>query len=170
MNTCLKTQKSSHALTLYRISWIVESPNGTLVAFSLLIYRRGNCGCVEFLYEWVKDWEKVVEGVYCQELSIKSFLSSWGYCDQGQSIEWKRVSASVFSCILLLNRWATIGSCAVALFFWPKIDRKRFSELFSLSQASLFLVVGVFAGHCPNASMLQCRVHRTELVGISLFL
>lgn len=41
------------------------------------------------------------------------------------------------------HHWAPIDSCVVVRSFWPKIYRKRFSELFALSQTSSCLVVGV---------------------------
>lgn len=75
------------------------------------------------------------------------------------SVEWECVGAPISSCVLLLynwasreldHRWATIGSCAVARFFWSKIDRKRSSEVFVPIKASICLVVGVLTGHCPD--------------------
>lgn len=63
----------------------------------------------------------------------------------------------------LYQRWATIGSYAVAWFFWNKIDQERFSELFALSTASLYLVVRVLTSHChigavklPDANFRNC--------------
>lgn len=49
------------------------------------------------------------------------------------------------SCVVVMNSWANIDSCAVARSFCPKVNRKR---LCALSKFSLCLLVGVQTGHC----------------------
>lgn len=109
--------------------------------------------------EWTKSQQICLAIMSCVKNTLRLYFKNkksgiTGNCEADElarkriltplSVEWERIGAPLYSCVLLLNRWAsrehgqrwvTNSSCAATTSFWPKIDCKRSNVLFALSSS-----------------------------------